>query len=373
MLGDADLIIDSRDIGSYHHSITPAILDNVITNAYRVNAVYGFSPDNVAELVSYIQRCFHTTKERTMWISTQIANFPVTPEQIKKYWKEDICWIKGNMRSRKVDANLFEEVKTKKQRKSHKKPTKDLETRNLKIGWQIGLDFFGPVAGYAVLDAVDKASGFSTSSTHFKMSVKSNKKEIFNEFSKAKAPELMQEIINTYAKWGHHQKEFRESIHEARADSDKKFKSQEMKKLCANNGIQLSFSPPNQHEWNGLVEQHHGVISNQITSMFACARWIPEGLWPDAWNLAETLLNLHESHLPDVDQTKFESFHGEKPNWNTLGILPFGQPVMFQEISDEGRFQDKAKLGAYVSPARNTVGGGIVVINWKKRHIVTST
>jgi hypothetical protein len=206
------------------------------------------------------------------------------------------------------------------------------------------------------------------------MSVKSNKKEIFNEFSKAKAPELMQEIINTYAKWGHHQKEFRESIHEARADSDKKFKSQEMKKLCANNGIQLSFSPPNQHEWNGLVEQHHGVISNQITSMFACARWIPEGLWPDAWNLAETLLNLHESHLPDVDQTKFESFHGEKPNWNTLGILPFGQPVMFQEISDEGRFQDKAELGAYVSPARNTVGGGIVVINWKtKRHIVTST
>jgi len=97
-------------------------------------------------------------------------------------------------------------------------------------------------------------------------------------------------------------------------------------------------------------------------------------LWPDAWNLAETLLNLHESHLPDVNQTKFESFYGKKPNWNTLGILSFGQQVMFQEISDEERFHDKAKLGAYDSPARYTVGGGIMVITWKtKRHIVTST
>ena len=374
MLGDTDLVIDSRDIGTYHHTITPAILDTVIINAYRVNAVYGFAPDNVAELVSYIQRCFHTTKDRTIWISTQISNFPVTPEQIKKYWKEDICWLKGNLKSRKIDVHQFDEVKTKKSRKNRKDSTKDLETRNLKIGWQIGLDFFGPVAGYAVLDAVDKASGFSTSSTHFKVSTKSSKKELFNEFTNAKAPELMQEIIHTYAKNGHHQKEFQKSINEARADSDKKFKSQDMKKLCSSNGIHMSFSPPNQHAWNGLVEQHHGVISNQITSLFACARWIPEALWPDAWNLAELLLNLHQSHLPDVDETKYESFLGSKPNWNSLGILPFGQPVMFQEIGDEGRFQDKAKLGAYVSPASNTVGGGIVVINWKtKRHIVTST
>jgi len=47
---------------------------------------------------------------------------------------------------------------------------------------------------------------------------------------------------------------------------------------------------------------------------------------------------------------------------------------MFQGISEEGHFQDKAKLGAYVSPARNTVGGGIVVISWKtKSHTATST
>ena len=53
MLGDADLIIDSRDIGTYTHNIAPAILDNVLSNTYRVKAVYGFSPDSVAELVSY--------------------------------------------------------------------------------------------------------------------------------------------------------------------------------------------------------------------------------------------------------------------------------------------------------------------------------
>jgi len=74
MLGDSDLIIDSRDIGSYQHSIIPANLDNVLTNAYRVNAVYGFFPDNIAELVAYFLPCFHATKDRTIWISTQIAN-----------------------------------------------------------------------------------------------------------------------------------------------------------------------------------------------------------------------------------------------------------------------------------------------------------
>jgi len=89
MLGDTDLIIDSND-GSYHYNITPAILENVITNAYCGNALYGFTPDNAAELVSYVQRCFHTTKNRTIWISSHIANFPVTPEQIKNYRKEDL-------------------------------------------------------------------------------------------------------------------------------------------------------------------------------------------------------------------------------------------------------------------------------------------
>ena len=74
------------------------------------------------------------------------------------------------------------------------------------------------------------------------------------------------------------------------------------------------------------------------------------------------MLNLHKSHLPDVDQTKYESFRGVKPNWNSLGILPFGQPVLYQEINDVGAFKEKAKLGAYVSPALDT-----------KRHAVTST
>jgi len=75
-----------------------------------------------------------------------------------------------------------------------------------------------------------------------------------------------------------------------------------MKKLCSDNGINMTFSSPNQHAYNGLVEQHHGTISNQVTSMFACARWMPA--WPDAWQTAELILILHKSHLPDVDHSK---------------------------------------------------------------------
>jgi len=101
---------------------------------------------------------------------------------------------------------------------------------------------------------------------------------------------------------------------------------------------------------------------------------MPEMLWPDIWNLAEQLLNLHKSHLPDVDQTKHEILRGVKPNWNSLGTLPFGQPVLYQEINDVGAFKEKAKFGACVSPAQDPMAGSIVVINWKtKKHAVTST
>jgi len=51
-------------------------------------------------------------------MAAYIANFPVSPEQIKRYWKEDMCWIKGNLRSRKIDAHLFDEVKEKKKKKT---------------------------------------------------------------------------------------------------------------------------------------------------------------------------------------------------------------------------------------------------------------
>jgi len=96
-------------------------------------------------------------------MAAHIANFPVTSEQVNRCWKEDMCWIKGNLRSRKVDAHLFDEVRIKKKKSSRTDSSKELDTRNLKIGWHIGPDFFGPIAGFTVLDAVDKATGYATS------------------------------------------------------------------------------------------------------------------------------------------------------------------------------------------------------------------
>jgi len=45
------------------------------------------------------------------------------------------------------------------------------------------------------------------------------------EYANAKAPELMQQILDHFEFHGYHKKEFRTSINEARADSDKKFRS----------------------------------------------------------------------------------------------------------------------------------------------------
>jgi len=63
--------------------------------------------------------------------------------------------------------------------------------------------------------------------------VKTSKNDMLSDYANAKAPELMQQIIDHYASHGHHKKEFRTSINEARADSDKKFRSSSMKKLCS--------------------------------------------------------------------------------------------------------------------------------------------
>jgi len=67
----------------------------------------------------------------------------------------------------------------------------------------------------------------------------------------------------------------------------------------------MAFLPPNQHAYNGLVGQHLGKISNHVTSMFACARWMPEALWPDTWQTAKLILNLYKNHLSDVDQSEY--------------------------------------------------------------------
>jgi len=159
MVGNQDLIIDTDKIGSYSHQIINADIDNIIMITYRMDAVYGLNSSDISELVQYVHQCLHTTKQRMMWMASHIANFPITSEQVKRYWKDDLCWIKGNLESRKVDAHLFDEVRIKKKKWSRTDPSK--------IGWQIGLDFVRPIAGFAVLDAVDKVTGYAASSHPF--------------------------------------------------------------------------------------------------------------------------------------------------------------------------------------------------------------
>jgi len=136
MVENQDFIIDTDKIGSYNHQIVPAEINNIIDITYHIDAVDGFNSSCISELVRYIQQCLHTTKDRTMWLAAHITNFPVSSEQIKRYWKEDMCWINRYLRLRKIDSPLFVEVKeTKKKKKaSQSDPSKALDTRNLKIG-----------------------------------------------------------------------------------------------------------------------------------------------------------------------------------------------------------------------------------------------
>ena len=58
--------------------------------------------------------------------------------------------------------------------------------------------------------------------------------------------------------------------------------------------------------------------------MFACAKWIPEVLWPMAWDHAELLNNLRQSKIPGSQCTRYEEFYNIKPDMKKLILLSTG-------------------------------------------------
>jgi hypothetical protein len=71
------------------------------------SVIYGLGNLPIKDLVMFVQRTFFKSKKNLKWMADNILGFPVTSNQIDKYWEKDICYIRGHMKRRKVDANQF--------------------------------------------------------------------------------------------------------------------------------------------------------------------------------------------------------------------------------------------------------------------------
>ncbi len=364
------------EISDYPHYCHPENEFTTIVQAFRV---YGTSADvTVKELVRQMHNLGHIPKDRLCFMAQSILNFPVTPEQINRYFDHNCPQCKmGKMRKRSFrktaekKVTLALEDSSAELDKSSKPvakplpnvedlvPLNHLEPRNLQIGAQIGIDYQGPILGLSTINFTDKASGYTIAN----VLGKDGKKDISTAF---------ESTISLYAKYGHHKDAWNEPIIEFRMDSDPTFVSKKIKKVCENRCINATFSPPDQHEINGLAENKNQMLADMVTCMYAGAPYVPEQLWGVAWLLAVMVSNLLPSRVPNSNVTRQEEFTGIKPDFNVTPFLPFGTVVQYhlaKEQRGKFKFSPKAAVGIYLMPSLR-VAGAISVFSFATKRIV---
>jgi hypothetical protein len=374
MLGDKSMTTDLNQINTHDARVTLPDISDVVEQPMQkttrsVNKVYGYPNAKIENIVEIMQKTFFSSKDDLLWkASGVIDNFPVTQEQIKKYWKEDACYLRGHMQSRKIDRKQYdskdpEDVVTRKpsQKDWRNIDSEKLETRNLIIGKEVGTDIFGPVLGSSVVTFTDKASGYRVSYP-------------FQKDGKKEMPQIIENVSNLYRKFGHHSKEFHVPIDVLKSDSESVYKSTFVKEVLDKHGITPVFSPPEQKQYNGLAESTHKNGGMKVSSMYSCASHVPEQKWISAWTLADIISNMKRSNIPGSNKTRFEEFRHEKPDMNKIILLPFGQPIEYfiPKSVREGKFGAHSAIGTYEGPDMD-IPGGIWVYGYKNKRSVSRT
>ena len=338
-----DIDEDSATNLSMYNRITPTlyytltVTDRNADELTRVYRISGLTKDLPPEDRVYIQYLVgHFSKEQMIFLSGSVINYPVTREEIELYYPLDKYIEMAAKKPRLPTKATKSKVKVEEQAEKMKqlsKPKykaepksrdvadlinlKKIEARNLTIGYQVGLDFFGPILSISLLSIVDKASGYYFCEAIKKSATKDHERAV-------------RVCINHYARHGHHSKEWKAPIKEARLDEDPKFLSANVASIFEQNGIETTFSPPHEHQFNGLAEGRHRIMIGETTCNMAQSPWVSESLWIAAWNFSRATRNLLPSLRPGYDSiTREEDFTGKKPDFNKQIYLPWGMPVLY--------------------------------------------
>ena len=108
MIGDKKMRVRLTEIGKKNLGRIAVPDVSQLTKIERsCDRVYGLEKMTVLETTKWTQSIFHCSKQELQWMADHIKGFPVSSEQIRKYWSEHPCTIKGHMKKRKTDRSQF--------------------------------------------------------------------------------------------------------------------------------------------------------------------------------------------------------------------------------------------------------------------------
>ncbi|MFZ7115272.1 MAG: reverse transcriptase domain-containing protein [Bacteroidota bacterium] len=306
-------------------------------NKGRLHRIYGFNSNlNIEDITTFIHAIGHWNKTEMLKMVDSIHNFPISKEAVLKFFPiECIPCIRGTLRRKNVRNTTYGKQATH----GTVKPSMTAP-RDLIIGQEVGVDFYGPLFGTSVITFTDKASNYM-----YNMSVTEKGKKEINK--------ILESFLLHYKTYNRHDsKNFNTPIVTLISDSDPIFTSKTATEFLKRNGIKQQFSAPYVHEHNGLAESTNKILSEKVTQFYSGSKHVPESLWTYAWRLAIITNNLRSTTVTGKDTTRLEAFTGKRVDWNDLFILPFGNPVEFWIPKEQrsSKIGDRSETGIYLGP-----------------------
>jgi hypothetical protein len=153
-----------------------------------------------------------------------------------------------------------------------------------------------------------------------------------------------------------------------RFDRGKEFINEDLRKWCAEQGIEIQTTAPYSPAQNGIAERMNRTLVELARAMIN-AHGLPEFLWELAVAHAAYLRN-RAFTSPLADHTPYEIWHNNKPN--VAHLREFGAPVwiLHQGQAKQRKLQPKSARRAYVG--YNDGSNSVLYYNAATRKILSS-
>ena len=134
------------------------------------------------------------------------------------------------------------------------------------------------------------------------------------------------------------------------ADADSVFAAAEHQDYLRQEQIHSEIGPPGVHEHVGKVERHIQLLGQRVAAMFSSitGQFVPRRFWSYAIVHALMLLNITPSLARADGLTPLELFTGQKPDFASLYLLPFGSPVETKRYNTSWRFGERVVVYRHV-------------------------
>ena len=296
-----------------------AMINDVHTcNIYSLHSNIDTTKLSPSDLVRRTQQRFFTFSKGALLDlarSGAIANFPVTPAQLRAFWHENVPHILGTFS--KPSVRHFPRARGE-------------------PGDIVSTDRLGPITPVTI-GKHDGIHVFIDYATLYLMIVLS-KSQTASDLAT-----IMETVSKKYALHNHRIKRMRQdALPAAMAPA-----TEEMADQLA---IRQEFRSPHHHEGSDENAARH--LSDSICVAFSGAPHMPRQLWGYAAVLSTILYNLR-LEPGGSRMTRMQAFTGNVPDWNRLPIGVFGAPyavLLDKDSQREWKFDSHACIAAYLCP-----------------------